>query len=57
MEKYHVGSLIQGFLFGFAKRVVSDVFHGRYIIRPYITPRLDINSEYMNVNGKYQILA
>ena len=35
-EKYHVSSVIQDFVFRVAKRVVSDVFHGRYIINVHL---------------------
>ena len=35
-EKYHVSRVIQDLYFLVGKRVVSKVFHGRYIIKLYI---------------------
>ena len=34
-EKYHGSSVIQNFVFSSRKRVVSDLFLGRYIISSY----------------------
>ena len=36
MEKYHANSVIQDFVFSSQKRVVSGVFHCRYIIKTLI---------------------
>ena len=39
-EKHHVSNVIQDFVFRVAKRVVSAVFHGRYIIKFNIKRKL-----------------
>ena len=44
-EKYHVSSLIQGFVFSSRKMVVSCVYHRRYIINrgSYMSTRVLLN--------------